>query len=797
MAVLIRLRAELRSSWRSWAGYVVLVGLVGALVIAAAAGARRTETAVSRGAKVFNLTDAGMPIGSEFGFADLKQEDVERLPEVAELYRSDFYYLFLGRTEKGRKLSGNDVSLRASPDPRYGDSVDGSKIVEGRMLDPDRVDEVVPDELTARAVGLEVGDTFTVRLGAASQLALLTRDGGNNPPRLTGPRVRFRVVGISASFEPPSADAGAAIQLSTAFHRAYGKRLAGSTVFFISLKRGKADITSFKQGVDRLAKGRPTSFFTNGDFVDNLHRSTHIQAVALWVLAALGALVALLLVSQALSRQTLLESVEYPTLRALGMSRGQLLALALARAGAIGALLAVGGAIALSPLTPVGELARKGEPNPGVSADVMIVALGALAIVLLVLAVTAFPAWRAASTEPPRLGGTDLGRRNRASSVADMVARAGLTPAAVAGVRMALEPGRGRTAVPVRTAIAGVVLSVAMIAAALTFAASLDRLTTTPRLYGQTWDVQIGAGYGDDRAQAAFPILEHGTIGAFSAGTLDEVLIDGTRVGVLAMDSERGSIAPSVIEGRAPSAPDEVMLATKTLDDVGADIGDIVTIRVGSRSSQTRVVARGVMPDFTTSVRLGRGAFMTFSGFKRLVPRAPRNTFLARFAAGADKKASRARLDKAGDANFGVRPTDLANFSRVDSMPFVIGGVLGMAALATLVHTLVSSIRRRRRELAILKTLGFMRGQVSRAVAWQATTIILIALLIGIPLGIAAGRWAWTIFSDELGVVPETVVPLAPTLLLVPGALIAANLIAALPARIAGRTRPALVLRAE
>src|SRR4051812_50185670 len=103
-------------------------------------------------------------------------------------------------------------------------------------------------------------------------------------------------------------------------------------------------------------------------------------------------------------------------------------------------------------------------------------------------------------------------------------------------------------------------------------------------------------------------------------------------------------------------------------------------------------------------------------------------------------------------------------------MPFVIGGVLGIAALATLVHTLLSSVRRRRRELAILKTLGFERGRVSPAVAWQASTLTGIAALIGIPLGIAAGRRACTIFTDEMGVGPETVVPLRPCLRLAPPA---------------------------
>jgi ABC-type lipoprotein release transport system permease subunit len=778
----------------------VLVGLVGALVIAAAAAARRTETALPRAVKWANLTDGGIPVGSKLGFADLKRQDVERLPEVKNVYRADGFF-FEGRTDKGHPLA-NVSDLSASPDPAVTSEVNRLTIIDGRPLDPKRAEEAVVDEFAADQNGLEVGDTFTARFAGASQMddILQTSEADASSFRFAGPRLRFRVVGIAASFEATSADAGfRTIQLSTAFDRMYASRLARTTGLLVDLKRGQADIPAFKRRVERIARGQRANFFSIGDFAEQSGRTTHVQAVALWVLAGLGAIVGLLVLAQALSRQAQVESGEYPTLRALGMSRDQLLALTLTRAaaiGSLGAVLAAMGAIALSPLGPVGAIARKADPNPGIHVDLLVIGLGVAAIVVLLLVATALPAWRAARAAASAEGSAPPGRPVK-PSLANRLARTGLSPTGVAGVRMALEPGRGRTAVPVRTAIAGVVLALAAIAAALTFGASLQRLTTTPRLYGQNWDAQFGAGDGPDKAATAVPLLRHPSVAAFSAGTSDEVSIDGRRVGVIAMDREHGSIAPSVLEGRAPEAPDEVMLATKTLDSLGARVGQAVTIGVGDRSSKARVVGRGVIPDFTSTISLGRGAFMTFTGYKRLVPQAPRNTFLVRFAPTTDKEAALARLRKADEASFGVQPTDLANFDRVDSMPFVIGGVLGTAAIATLVHTLLTTIRRRRRELAILKTLGFERGQVSRAVAWQATTITSIALLAGIPLGVAAGRWVWTIFSHELGVVPETVVPIGPTLLIVPAALIAANLIAAVPARIAARAQPALALRDE
>ena len=97
----------------------------------------------------------------------------------------------------------------------------------------------------------------------------------------------------------------------------------------------------------------------------------------------------------------------------------------------------------------------------------------------------------------------------------------------------------------------------------------------------------------------------------------------------------------------------------------------------------------------------------------------------------------------------------------------------------------------------MLKSLGFTRRQVRHAVAWQATTIVAIALLIGLPTGIAGGRWAWHIFAAQLGVLPEPAVPLATIFIAIPAALALANLIAAAPARAAARIQSATVLRTE
>jgi ABC-type lipoprotein release transport system permease subunit len=139
----------------------------------------------------------------------------------------------------------------------------------------------------------------------------------------------------------------------------------------------------------------------------------------------------------------------------------------------------------------------------------------------------------------------------------------------------------------------------------------------------------------------------------------------------------------------------------------------------------------------------------------------------------------------------------VANFGGVNDLPAVISGVLVATSLAALAQTLIGAVRRRRRDLAILKTLGFDRHQVLATVVCQAMTLAAIGLLIGLPLGDAIGRWVWNSFANELGVVPDAVTPVPLLLAMVPCTVVLASLIATIPGQIAAKTRPALVLRAE
>ena len=139
----------------------------------------------------------------------------------------------------------------------------------------------------------------------------------------------------------------------------------------------------------------------------------------------------------------------------------------------------------------------------------------------------------------------------------------------------------------------------------------------------------------------------------------------------------------------------------------------------------------------------------------------------------------------------------IVNSAQMGSQPLALALVLGAAAVLSLMVALLASVRERRRQLALLKALGLTRRQVRQVIAWQASIILVTAAIIGVPLGIAAGRWAWSSFAVSLGVVPVTVIPGLALLAGFIALLLAGNLLTAVPATVAARTSPAVLLRAE
>jgi hypothetical protein len=213
-------------------------------------------------------------------------------------------------------------------------------------------------------------------------------------------------------------------------------------------------------------------------------------------------------------------------------------------------------------------------------------------------------------------------------------------------------------------------------------------------------------------------------------------------------------------------------------------------------------------------LEMGSGALLSST----LIPLALRNPFsnpvvgpnaiFLRYKHGVDRNAAFRRLNRiaaatTNTANFGVqpitvlRPAEILSYGSLGDIPLYLGAGLAAGAVAALGLTLVSSVRRRRRDLAMLKTLGFTGQQLASTVMWQSSISVLLGSMLGVPLGIIVGRWLWDLFARDISAVPSPSVPVLSVILIVAGAVVLANVVAAVPGRLAAHTSTGVLLRAE
>ena len=851
-AVWYRLRADVRVRWRTLALIAVLVGVGGGVALTAFAGARRTAAAVPQMLAYSRPDDGQVAVGgfscpprrvtgpAARALAPLPAaRRVLRLPQVAAYMR--FFFMFFSTSRSGRGLGS--VNAFASADAQGLRAIDRPLMVAGRLPAPGRPFDVAVNGTAAQRLHLSVGSRLILYSYSEKQLLNCGFDAANRPAAPAGPRFTLRVAGIVrlpsdvnaivplAAAQDVDYEGQGNVFLTPAFLLRYAAALSvpvqdvsGMNAYDIRLRGGVAGWNAFGARVQRLDHGTLLQAGGAGGGGEgsqvsaaSAEQGIHLAVVALLLFGALAGLVTLLLAGQALARQVLLEEADLAILAGLGMSRPEIVTMVVVRAaltGVTGGVLAVAAAVAASPLMPVG-LARQAEISPGISVDALVLGAGFLAIVVLMAALAVLPAWRVSGYAPGRRSTSP--RPAGRLRLAGWLANSPLPIATVMGVRFGLERGRGRTAVPVGTALAGAAAAVLAVAAALTFGASVDQLVNSPRQQGWNWDVLVGNPNAetDPAGQIVPQLVADRLVGSYSAMTdlQGGATVDGTGVGTtLVFDPLKGAVFPPLLDGRAPRARGEIVLGTTTLRQIGRQVGQTVRFGTPVGTTTLRIVGRMIVPsvgDMLTN-GLGQGAWVSASYFRWLNAKVARihlanapspfyQLFAVRYAPGVPSAEAFARLRH----DFG--PTvlrqlpgeNIANLQSVDGLPLVLAGLAAFLGATALGNTLTIFVRRRRRDLAILKTLGFERWQVASAVAWQATSFMLVALAVGLPLGVAAGRWAWDLAATQLQSAAPPAVPVLAIALVVPAALLAGNALAALPARTAARTAPAISLRQE
>ena len=800
------LRLDGLRRWRSLAVLALLIALATATILTSIAGARRGQSAFDRlWARTLPATATVLPNQPGFDWAK-----VAALPEVAALTK---FPVVFGYGVQGYTGASTGFPLA---DDQMTRTIERPVILAGRLFNPHRADEVMITPKFAATSGKHVGDTLTLEL-ASPQQANQGYDGTTGPP--LGPKIQARIVGVGRTPWGLDADTpgspGGVLSSPALFTRYRANMLGTNGQMYINalvrLKGGQSAIPAFRADLQRVTGRSDIDVWDNLQQIgDPMHQVSAYEAACLLAfgLAALAA--ALFLIGQSVARYTSATVADLQVLQALGMTRGQAIAAACAGpalAGVAGGTLGVAGAIVASRWMPIG-VASIAEPHPGIDADWLVLAPGWVLVPLLVLAGSAAAAAVALAA----------GRRQvpqRRSAIAAALAAVNFPIPLVVGARFALEPGRGRSSVPVRSALVGAVAGVLGVLAAFTFSAGVSDAASHPERFGQTWQLNSFLGFNGQDFGPASRVLRAVAADRDVTG-VDDALIGGAQSGQVSIESFTyapvGGKRPAVVltAGRMPARPDEIVLAPTTAQDLNAGTGSVVQLTGGGTAKkQVRVTGIGFVPSGPHN-GYADGAWLTPGGYNRIFHGANYafkfHVATVSLRPGADVQAVARRLHAAaaaipGGKVFTFTPPDplpeIQTIKDLELLPLALSAFLALLAISAVGHALATAVRRRRHDLAVLRALGLTRQQARLVVTTQASLLAVIGLVFGVPLGIALGRVIWRAVAGFTPLAYHSPLALLALLLVGPVALLAANALAAWPQHRAARVHAGQVLRSE
>ncbi|MEO5840063.1 MAG: ABC transporter permease [Acidimicrobiales bacterium] len=793
-AVAFRHRMRVRRYWRSWALLALLSGIALSLSIAAVADARRADSALSRALEAGHSADLVVnanetSLGRENSDAYLAA--VNQLPGVAETS-------LVGGVDLAEVNDDGTLATRLLFNSALGKLLDQSavdalgtlRVLEGRMPDPSRADEVMVNREVVAATGWKVGEKITsLRLFRIEDF-----DEELSPDPSKGTPLELTIVGVARS---PEELLNNEDQPQLFLFPAFGAAYPDATFYrnnYIRLTDGAAAIPEFRNAVTELAgefENNQVLFGSLHDAYDRVQDALRPQILAVWLLVGVLFIAGLLLASQAIGRQIFAHNRDLSDLRALGMTPREL--------GLLGALhgwtIAISAAavatilaFASSAFTPFGST-HSVEPDPGLRFDAAVLLL-AFTIISVALAVTSFASARRLAGVAGRRGfaQASLAGGDRPSRAVGLLARSGLPPTVVTGSRFALQAGRGRTATPVRSVLASIALASAALVVAMSFSADLEHLVHTPRLYGWDWDAAVVNGFGaipDDGIDEVREVPEIGALAGFTQGPLR---IGDRQVAAVGIDQIDGTIFPTLEAGRVPQSESDIVLGRLTLQDIDKSIGDEIEVGTADGVKTMTIVGIATFPALgattLSQTALGRGAATVASLFPPNDPNVEGryNGVFIRLDPSLDRATALeslrtvfAEMGCSGDCFLtDSRPEQLSGYARLGALwvPFAVA--LGVLLAISLAHGIATTTKARRRDLAIFSALGWKRSQAGQVVIWQALTTTIISLVIALPLGIITANIGWRVFTEHFGIRPPIDVPVLELTLLALAAIVSA-----------------------
>ena len=751
-----RVGCLLRSQWRSALLLVVAVAGIGAVVLVLAGGAVRTATAADRYEEAqgdrYDVTMEqveGLPRTSE----------VEALPAVAAVETATF--VFGGFIPADGEFV-DAIAFAGSPEAL------AAELLDGRFADPSRPDEFVASPSFVDAAGVAIGDQLELARISREAADELGFDAFNEGPDL--PSLTVTLVGIVGGPAELQDEFPVGIfPLALLDDEPIGVSASQSLVALA----GGADVSDLRAQLDGLPDGDEFSLRPADWVPADVRDAADTQARALAVIVAIAGVAGWVVVGQLASRQVRSSDDQRVSLASLGLTRAQILADSLGRVGLpalVGGVLAAALAYGFSGLFPTGFVHRL-EPDPGLRFEPAVLLIGP------VLLAVGLVAWVGAVL----LIGARRPRRPRRASLADTVGlRLGRAKVAM-GLRFAFAR-HGRDAGTISTPVAGVIVLLAALVAAGTFAASLDDLIDDPARQGDTFDFTTGQGGGpvaDDIVDAldADPDITALTLlGNVPVGVGDATLeLTGFR-------PVRGEFEIRVLSGDRPSALGDVALGRKAAADLGVEVDDELTVSSEGTDHQLRVTGLAVVPGVEGGEGIGEGGMVTAETFETLDPDADFGFSVTAMSLrdGARTEATAVRLSE--EIGIAVGPvTDssvIVNLDRIRSAPRVIAALLAALTLISLANLMLITIRRRGREVAVLRSLGADRRWVAGVGHWHALAFVVAVVVVAVPVGVVVGRLVFRLLSASVGTSDDSVVPVVGVLVGVGVLLVVADVVA-------------------
>ncbi len=792
-------RAIGRRRWAATVFLALFAGLAGGAVMTAMGVARRTSTALDRYLRqpaMATQTVFGCPVG-------LTEKDIEADPgticsgtknvlEVGRLLRASplvarvepLAVLIIG--VKPRNAARWDPSIQYAL-LEGNEPLGAPVVVKGRLPRRNSPLEIAINEALAGRYAITVGDAVQLSSYRAEQRLNLSSNRVNDEPR--GKNIRVKVVGLIRTSDDLATDPEPIVFTNAAWWRAYGSDdLAGYGKASAVRLRDKGTGPEFTRSLRELLPGRVFQFQDFLSPTDSSRRVIELQSAAAWAVAIAAAIASMGFFVQAISRQCGRDLADRATLAALGMARRDVLFAFVLRAFpvAVGAGL-VSAVIAMlaSPVGPIG-LARRIEIAPGLRFDATVVLGGAATVVLLTMMAS--------------IGAVVLRLRR--------VDRMATRPFVTGPVSMPVSARAGlsflrrgdRTALP--GALIGTAVAVGFVMVAAGASASRRDLVAHPVRFGQTWQVTAGDFGSTEEIVAGAQSLarvvgveEYGQTRSTSGSSIAD-----RQVFVFAFTRQGARVRPTIADGRAPGVG-EVALGARTLRAHHLLLGDRVSIRSpgGRTVGPLTIVGQVLVNDGLTTQRLDDGALVSEDTFDTIDAPSIAQSFLIRASTGVstDELITRLRIGFGKSAKPAKIPEDIANLERVAVAPTLLAALVAVLGAAAMINTLLMVISRRRRDIGVLRALGFNRIQVLASTAAMASALMFPALFLGLLFGVIAMRLGWSLVQSRIGVESAAVLPLTAIIVAVLGTLVVAQLVALITAIRAARVRPASALAAE